>query len=124
MPFEADSVIMFSRGNYIRKRGIIFLFLATAIIFSLFQVSDKSPFIAADIAFAQEEWKSEFDALCSKTQHAMTFSPEELKDLVARCDTLKPLIEKLEGPKKKVLLRKLQKCRNLFQFVLDSKEAE
>jgi hypothetical protein len=65
-------------------------------------------------AFAQEDWKTEFNAVCSKTQHAMNLSSEELKDLVARCDNLKPLIEKLDGPVKKIYLRKLKKCKDLF----------
>ncbi len=107
-----------------KKRLMIFLFIVTVLISSLLQLSDKTHFTGAGVAFAQEDWKTEFQDICAKTQHAMTFSPEELKNFVERCDTLKPLIEKLEGPNKKIFLKKLQKCRDLFQFVLESKEAQ
>ena len=46
-------------------------------------------------AYAQDNWKTEFDDVCSRTQDAMTFSAEELKNLVARCDAIKLQIEKL-----------------------------
>jgi hypothetical protein len=87
-------------------------------------VSEITHFTGANIAFAQEDWKTEFDAVCSKTQHAMKFSIEELKDIIVRCDKLKPLIKKLNGPVKKISLRKLKKCRDLYQFVLESKQAQ
>jgi hypothetical protein len=53
---------------------------------------------------------------------AMTLSVEELKGLIARCDKLKPQIEKEEESTQKVYLRRLHMCRELFQYVLDSKE--
>jgi hypothetical protein len=93
---------------------MIFLLIVTALIFSLLQLSDRTHFTGAGVAFAQEDWKTELDYVCSKTQDAMNLSSEELKGLVARCDNLKPLIEKLNGPVKKVSLRKLKKCKDLF----------
>ncbi len=73
-------------------------------------------------SLAQEEWKAEFDAVCSKTDVAMTLSEEELKGRIARCDQLKPKIEAEEASTRKVYLRRLRMCRELYQFVLDSKE--
>lgn len=70
---------------------------------------------------AQESWRTEFDDVCSKTQDAMTFSQEELKDLIRRCDALLPKIEKLDESRKKVYLGRLQKCRGLYAYVLDAK---
>ena len=107
-----------------KKRRMIFLLIVTALISSLLQLSDKTHFTGAGVAFAQDDWKDEFEDICSKTQHAMRFSPEELKNLVERCDKLKPLIEKLNGPVKKISLKKLKKCRDLYQFVLESKQAQ
>jgi hypothetical protein len=52
----------------------------------------------------------------------MAFGVEELKDLIARCDTLKPLIEKLDESQRKVYLKRLSLCRDLLVFVLESKE--
>lgn len=73
-------------------------------------------------AYAQEDWRTEFDELCSKTQDAMVFTDNELKDLVIRCDRLKPQIEKFDESQRKVYLKRLQMCRDLYIFVLESRE--
>ncbi|MBI5631867.1 MAG: hypothetical protein HZA15_00065 [Nitrospirae bacterium] len=70
--------------------------------------------------FGQNDWRAEFDDICSRTEQAMDLSKEELRVLIERCDRLKPGIEKLEETEKKVYLRRLQLCRNLFAFALDS----
>lgn len=75
-------------------------------------------------AWAQEDWKKEFEEICSKTQDAMVFPPEELKRLIQRCDSLKPRIEGLEETQRKVFLKRLQLCRDLFRYVLESKEGK
>ncbi|MBI5741475.1 MAG: hypothetical protein HZA16_12275 [Nitrospirae bacterium] len=104
-----------------KKPGTIFLLLAAAVVFS-FPVTGINSLTGGSVVFAQEAWKGEFEAICSKTQDAMTFSPEELKDLITRCDNLKPAIEKLDETQRKVYLKRLQLCRELFVFVLGSKE--
>ena len=75
-------------------------------------------------AWAEENWQKEFAEICSKTQDAMSFTPEELKVLIQRCDALVPQIEKLEESQRKVYLRRLNQCRGLFVYVLESKEKE
>ena len=72
----------------------------------------------------QKSWEKEFDEVCSKTQDALTFSEEELKDLIRRCDALLPQIEKLDESQKKVYLGRLRKCRGLYAYVLDAKANE
>jgi hypothetical protein len=73
-------------------------------------------------AYSQEDWRKEFNEICSKTEDTMTFSVEELRRLVDRCDALKPGIEKLEEPQRKVILKRLQMCRDFYAFVLEMKE--
>jgi hypothetical protein len=73
---------------------------------------------------AQETWQTEFDNVCAKTEDAMTFSQEELTDLIRRCDALRPRIEKLDESRKKVYLERLRKCRGLYAYVLDAKKKE
>jgi hypothetical protein len=73
-------------------------------------------------ALAQEEWKAEFDAVCSKTDVAMTLSSEELKGLIAGCDRLKPKIEEQEESTRKVYLRRLRMCRDLYKYLLENKK--
>lgn len=76
---------------------------------------------------AQETWRKEFDDVCGKTQDAMSFTPEELTDLIRRCDGLRPQIEKTEKLNetgKKVYLGRLRMCRGLYAYVLDEKRKE
>jgi hypothetical protein len=76
----------------------------------------------AETASPQENWKGEFEDICAKTQDAMTYSERELKDLIARSDRLKPFIEKLDESQRKVYRKRLAMCRDLFVFVLETKE--
>ncbi len=76
---------------------------------------------AAPAAPVQNAWRVEFDDVCGKTQDAMGFAPEELRKLVQRCDALRPALEALGEPHRKIYLRRLQQCRDLYQFVLDTK---
>lgn len=73
-------------------------------------------------AYAAEEWREEFDYVCGKTDDTMDMKAEELKDLAARCDKLRPIIEGSESPQKKVLLKRLDMCRNLFLYMIEVKE--
>jgi len=73
-------------------------------------------------ARAQEDWRTEFDEICSKTENAMAFSVEELRSLVDRCDALKPRLGQLDEPQRKVTLKRLQMCRDLYAFVLETKK--
>jgi hypothetical protein len=75
-------------------------------------------------ACAEELWKQELMEICSKTDEAMSFSKEELKLLIQRGEKLKPAVEALEDTPRKVYLKRLQKCMNLYTFVLESREAD
>lgn len=79
---------------------------------------------AAQAPSAQELWRKDFDDVCSKTQDAMTFSQEELAQLIRKCDALLPQIEKLDESRKKVYMGRLRMCRGLYAYVLDSKKNE
>ena len=81
----------------------------------------KGP-LYSGFAYSQEDWRKEFEEICSKTENAMTFSAEELRGLVDRCDALKSRIEKLEEPQRKIALRRLQMCRDLYAFTFEMKE--
>ena len=72
--------------------------------------------------YAQEDWRKEFEDVCSKTQDAMVIPSDELKNLVDRCDRLKPRVEKLDESQRKVYLKRLQLCRDLYFFVLENRE--
>jgi len=70
-------------------------------------------------ARAAGDWKKEFEEICAKTQDAMALETPELEALVARCDALKPAVEALDEPLRKVYTRRLKTCRDLYQFVID-----
>jgi hypothetical protein len=78
--------------------------------------------LAQHVVAAPADWKKEFEEVCAKTQDAMALPVEELKGLVSRCDRLKPQIEKLDETQRKVYSRRLQVCRDLYQFVVESRE--
>ena len=77
--------------------------------------------IARD-AHAQDDWKTEFETVCARTQEAAGMSAGELKTLVDRCDKLRPQIDQLDESQKKVYLKRLKMCRDLYAFVLETKE--
>ena len=75
-------------------------------------------------AAAEDLWKQELMDICSKTDEAMSFSKDELKVLLQRGEKLRPAIEALEETPRKVYLKRLQMCINLYSFVLESKGVE
>lgn len=75
-------------------------------------------------AYAQESWRAEFDDICGRTEQSMTMTLEELKALVVRCDKLKQEIEAMEIPQKSIILKRLEKCRKLFGYMVEVKENE
>lgn len=98
------------------------ILLAVVMALAAFLPSGNSPFLSTGSAHAQDDWKPEFDSICSRTQDADTLSIQELKELINRCDGLRPRIEKLEESQRKVALKRLKMCRDLFVYVLNSKE--
>jgi hypothetical protein len=67
-------------------------------------------------------WKEEFEEVCSKTQYAMSLGTGELRSLIDHCDKLKPAIDALEESARKVYTRRLSACRELYAFVLETRE--
>ncbi len=105
---------------YKTRSGISKILLLCWFLAALLAVS-KGP-LSSGLAYSQEDWRKEFDEICSKTENAMAFSVEELRSLVGRCDALKSRVEKLEEPERKITLRRLQMCRDLYAFVSEMKE--
>ncbi len=104
------------------KRRSLVIVLATALsAFSGILVFSDGLIAAPAAAVAQDDWKKEFEDVCSQTQDAMSFTPDELKGLVGRCDALRPRIDKLDETQKKIYLKRLQMCRDLFAYTLESK---
>jgi hypothetical protein len=103
-----------------RARG--WLLAATLGAGVAFGVGAGSGVLAQGPAAATQDWKKEFEEICAKTQDAMALPMDELKGLVSRCDKLKPRIEKLDESQRKVYSRRLQVCRDLYQFVIESRE--
>lgn len=68
--------------------------------------------------------KAEFDVICGKTDDAMSLSEAELKSLIEECEKLRPKIEALDESTKKVYLKRLKACQDLFAYVLESKQTK
>ena len=73
---------------------------------------------------AAPAWKAEFEDICAHTGNATELTKDEIKALIDRCRKLEPALEKLEATEKKVYKRRLQMCRELYEYVLKSKEAD
>lgn len=71
-----------------------------------------------------DDWKKEFEDICNKTENSMSLPDEELKSLVARCDKLRVVIDTQDESTKKVFRKRLQLCRDLYDFVLKTREQE
>lgn len=97
------------------------LAIALAIVLTSMPMLFDGMFTAPASASAQDDWKEEFEDICAQTQDSMSFTPDELKSRVGRCDALRPRIEKLDETQKKVYLKRLQMCRDLLVFVLEFK---
>jgi len=85
-------------------------------------VCPTADFSGPRIAHAEETWQKEFEAVCSLTNDAMELTKDEVKNLVDRCDKLKPIIQKLDETQRKVYLKRLESCRAFLMFVLESNE--
>ena len=70
---------------------------------------------------AAEPWKEEFDRLCGYTETAGSLPAEELRKILADCDTLLGTLQNLDVPDKKVYVFRLKKCRNFYQYTIDLK---
>lgn len=79
--------------------------------------------LAAGPAGSQEpaDWRVEFEAVCGTTDASMSFTAEELTNLIARCDKLAEKIGAEEETVRRVYLRRLKMCRDLLAFVLESR---
>ena len=80
--------------------------------------------VTAGPLYEGDDWKKEFDEVSSKTQDAMEMTPDELSALAARCDALKPVVEKLDEHSRKVYLKRLEMTRKMFLFVLEYKKGQ
>jgi len=80
-----------------------------------------SLFINLHAAYGDDSWRNDFDATCAQSNDAMALSMPELKKLIEQCDRLQKIIETKEETVRKVYLKRLLMCRNLYVFVLEDK---
>lgn len=100
------------------KRVLFYLLMAT-----MLSAGGQSVYSTAALsAESAQLWKAEFDAVCGQTDNAADMSVTELKKALEQCDALKPKIEALEATPRKLYLKRLQMCRNLFIYLLEGKE--
>jgi hypothetical protein len=98
----------------------VFFYLMIAIMLSAgFQSMYGTSALSAE---SVEQWKAEFDSVCGQTDNAADMSVDELKKALKQCDLLQQKIEALEATPRKVYLKRLQMCRNLFTYLLEGKE--
>ena len=77
--------------------------------------------ITMHVAFGEDNWRNDFDAACAQSDEAMSLTIPELKKQIERCGRLQKFIEAQEETVRKVYLRRLLLCKNLYLFVLEAK---
>ena len=75
-------------------------------------------------AGGEENWRATFDDLCAQSNEAMALSVGELNTLIEKCNKLQKVIETEDETVRKVYLKRLQLCKNLYVFVLETKMNE
>ena len=83
-----------------------------------------SLFLTMQAAYGQDSWRTDFDTACAQSNDAMALSMPELKKLIEQCDRLQKIIEAQDETVRKVFLKRLQLCKNLYVFVLETKMQE
>jgi hypothetical protein len=106
------------------QRLFVALILVIAVSWHLSSLFDFSTSTTLAQASSEEAWRKEFDDICVKTEDPMGLSAEELRGLVGRCRTLEKVIEGLDESTRKVYLKRLSMCRDLFIYMLTVKESE
>jgi hypothetical protein len=101
---------------FMRNRIIHKILFSAAVCFSLCYILPT--------AFCEESWRLDFDAVCAQSNEAMSFPVSELKTLIEKCDRLQKVIQAQEETVRKVYLKRLQLCKNLYVFVLEAKTQE
>jgi hypothetical protein len=97
----------------------IFLIISLAGIDSFAGNSGPAP--------VQDDLQQEYAAACTRTPDAMELSIEELQGYIDQCDALQARIEQLgedRATEKKVYLKRLQMCRDLYVFALEFKKEQ
>lgn len=81
-------------------------------------------FITLPTAYGEDDWRKEFDLTCAQSNDAMALSMPELQNLIERCNRLEKKIDVQEDTIRRVFLKRLHLCKNLYLFILDAKISE
>ena len=76
---------------------------------------------ATGFAADSAEWLAEFNDSCAKTTEAMELSREELLALIAKCERVKKAVESQDEAVRKVYMKRVQMCLDLFKYVVETK---
>lgn len=70
-----------------------------------------------------DPWTDAFERICSFTDSATELPPEQLAALIAESAALLAAVPVTSDPQQKIRVFRLQKCHNLFRYLLDLHEA-
>ena len=75
------------------------------------------------LSFANEEsWKDEYKSICGDTQEALLLPGKEINTLIDKCDKLLNKIKASDNPRKKIFIFRIEKCKNFYKYITDSRE--
>lgn len=67
----------------------------------------------------RSEARAEFDRICGQVQAAPDLSSEEIQELILASTALSEALTQSEGPQAKVLIKRLEMCREFFEWLLE-----
>jgi C4-dicarboxylate-specific signal transduction histidine kinase len=73
------------------------------------------------MAHGEDAWRANFEDTCGQTSDAMNLSVGQLSTLLERCAQLQKVVETQDDSVRKVYLKRLQLCSNLYSYVLEYK---
>jgi len=77
------------------------------------------PVFTGESFAGQDDWRQEFDRICSFTVDSENLTVDELTKLIEDSDKLKVVIESKDDYDVKLYLIRIKKCRNFFAFMRD-----
>jgi hypothetical protein len=76
---------------------------------------------AAPAAPRDLDERAEFNRICGQVKAAAGLSVEQIQRLIEDCETLLAALRRSSDPQAKVLIKRLEMCRDFFEFSLEAR---
>jgi hypothetical protein len=70
---------------------------------------------------ARRDERAEFNRICGQVQAVPGLSNEQIQTLIEDSETLTRILKRSENPQAKILLKRLEMCREFFKYSLEAR---